>query len=158
MFYQRNEAHVSGRVDTPLISHGKLLRQGWGIVPEPGGKSFLAHTSGAKVEVSFKQNSLLVSGTVRMISEAVSVINGDAPRNWRNLKNGWYSIKQKMVFLRVHPMVETLWMFWEITRSMNGLTEPDTTTLMDGRCWNFVKACFSLMNVLHQSQEVTGNF
>ena len=36
----RDKAHVSGRVDTPLISYGKLLRHGWGIVPEPGGKSF----------------------------------------------------------------------------------------------------------------------
>ena len=77
----RDKAHVSGRVDTPLISYGKLLRHGWGIVPEPGGKSFLVHTSGAKVEVSFKQNSFLVSGTVRMISESVRVIDVDVPRN-----------------------------------------------------------------------------
>ena len=53
----KDRAHASSRVDMPLISYGKLLRHGWGIVPE-GGKSFLVHASGAKVEVNFKQNSL----------------------------------------------------------------------------------------------------
>ena len=49
----RDKAHVSSRVDCPLISYGKLLRHGWGIVPE-GSKSFLVHASGAKVDISFK--------------------------------------------------------------------------------------------------------
>ena len=83
----RDKAHVSSRVDTPLISHGKLLRHCWGIVPE-GGKSFLVHASGARVVVNFKQNSLLVSGVVRMISETVRVIDVDVPKAWRELKNG----------------------------------------------------------------------
>ena len=65
----RDKAHVTGRVDTPLISYGKLLRHGWGIVPEPGGRSFLVRSSGAKVEVS-----LLVSGTVK--DDIFDILNG----------------------------------------------------------------------------------
>ena len=88
----RDKAHVSSRVDCPLISYGKLLRHGWGIVPE-GGKSFLVHASGAKVDISFKQNSLVVAGIVRMIAEAVRVIDVDIPKRWQDLKNGWYRTK-----------------------------------------------------------------
>ena len=49
----QDKAHVSSRVDMPLISYGKLLRHGWGIVPEDG-RSCLVHSSGAKVELNFK--------------------------------------------------------------------------------------------------------
>ena len=104
----QDKAHVSSRVDMPLISYGKLLRHGWGIVPE-GGKSFLVDASGAKVEVNFKQNALLVSGVVRMTSETVRVIDVDVPKAWRELKNGWY-IKQKMVNCALH-IADILWIF-----------------------------------------------
>jgi len=88
----QDKAHVSSRVDMPLISYGKLLRHGGGIVPEDG-RSFLVQSSGAKVELSFKQNSVLISGVVRMIAETVRVIDVDVPKAWRDLKNGWYKTK-----------------------------------------------------------------
>ena len=85
----QDQAHVSSRVDTPLISYGKLLKHGWGIVPEGNG-SYLVHVSGAKVPLSFKQNSLLVTGVVRMVEQVVRTIDVDIPRSWQNVKNGWY--------------------------------------------------------------------
>ena len=85
----QDKAHVSNRVDMPLISYGKLLRHGWGIVPEDGG-SYMVHSSGAKVELNINLNPLLVSGVVRMIAESVRVIDVDVPKAWHDLKNGWY--------------------------------------------------------------------
>ena len=96
----QDKAHVSSRVDMPLISYGKLLRHGWGIVPEDG-RSCLVHSSGAKVELNFRQNSLLVSGVVRMIAESVRVIDVDVPKAWHDLKNGWYKTKDGFSFVLI---------------------------------------------------------
>ena len=85
----RDQAHVSSRVDSPLISYGKLLKHGWGIVPEADG-SYLVNSSGAKVHVSFKQNSLLVTGVVRMVEQKIRVIDVDVPRTWQNISKGWH--------------------------------------------------------------------
>ena len=85
----RDQAHVSSRVDSPLISYGKLLKHGWGIVPDADG-SYLVHSSGAKVHVSFKQNSQLVTGVVRMVEQQIRVIDVDVPRTWQNISKGWY--------------------------------------------------------------------
>ena len=53
----RDKAHVSSRVDCLLISYGKLLRHGWGIVPE-GGKSFFSsyqcYSTGAYLTLSLR--------------------------------------------------------------------------------------------------------
>ena len=153
MFY--HEAPVSGRVDTPLISHGKLLRQGWGIAPEPRGKSFLAHTSGAKVEVSFKQNSLLVSGTVRMISEAVSVINGYAPRNWRNLKNGWYKTKDGFPLCSSHGRN-----FVGVLRNHTIHEWPYRTTVgyHDTHGWQVLELCESVFQLDERATPISGGY
>ena len=87
----RDQAHVSSRVDTPLISYGKLLKHGCGIVPEVDGSYLVhSHSSGAKVHVSFKQNSLLVTGVVRMVEQMVRVIDVGVPCTWQNISNGWY--------------------------------------------------------------------
>ena len=102
----QDQAHVSSRVDTPLISYGKLLKHGWGIVPEGNG-SYLVHVPGAKVPLSFKQNSLLITGVVRVVEHVVRTIDVDIPRPWQTVKKG-FGIRQRMVFLFVLHMVGTM--------------------------------------------------
>ena len=97
----RYKAHVSSRVDCTLISYGKLLRHGWGIVPE-GSKSFLVACLRCKVDISFKQKTLVVAGIVRMISEAVRVIDVDIPKRWQELKNGWYRTRDNTPLCASH--------------------------------------------------------
>ena len=65
-------------------------------------------------------------------------------------------IKLEMDFLYVHLMVEIFWMFLKITPLMSGPTGPqlDTTTVMDGRLRNSVKACFSWMRGLQKTCNV----
>ena len=150
----QDKAHASSRVDMPLISYGKLLRHGWGIVPEDG-RSFLVHSSGAKVELNFRQNPLLVSGVVRMIAESVRVIDVDVPKAWHDLKNGWYKTKDGFPLCSSHArhFVDVL----KITPLMSGRIEQllDTVMDQDGRSLSFVKVCFNLMSVRHHLMQVT---
>ena len=151
----RDKAHVSGGVDTPLISCGKLLRHGWGIVPEPGGKSFLVHTSGAKVEVSFKQNSLLVSGTIRMISESVRVIDVDVPRNWRELKNGWYKTRDGFPLCSSHGRN-----FVGVLKNHTIDEWPYRTTVgyHDSHGWQVIELCQSVFQLDDRAAPVSGGY
>ena len=48
--------------------------------------SYRVHLSGAKVHVSFKQNSLLVTGVARMVEQKIRVIDVDVPPTWQNIK------------------------------------------------------------------------
>eukprot|EP00435_Cladocopium_sp_Y103_P059918 s3048_g21.t1 len=94
----RDTAHFSNAVDSPIISYGKLLRSGWGILPDDSG-SFLTHARGFKIPMNFRNNSLTVHGHVRVIesnnnvnevNNNVRVIHVDVPRNWQRLQSGWW--------------------------------------------------------------------
>ena len=132
----QGQAHVSSKVDTPLISYGKSLKHGWGIVPEGNG-SYLVHVSGAKVPVSFKQNSLLVTGVVRMVEQVVRTKDVDIPRPWQNIKNGWYKTRDGFPIcvdvLKTHKLDE-----W-----------PYRTTLgfRDHHGWQVIELCQSVFQL-----------
>ena len=49
----------------------------------------LAHPSGARVELAFRNNSLTISGNVRVVQH-VRKIGVDIPRSWQSLRKGWY--------------------------------------------------------------------
>ena len=86
----KERAFFSDKVDCPLISFGKLLKSGWGIESSAvAGPPILSHQSGAKVELAFRNNSLVIAGSVRMVVRTISV---DVPRSWFNLPRGWYSM------------------------------------------------------------------
>ncbi|CAK9023370.1 Retrovirus-related Pol polyprotein from transposon TNT 1-94 [Durusdinium trenchii] len=86
----RERCHVSDKIDMPLISYGKLLKNGWNISNELDG-NFLSHSCGARIPVSFKHNSLIVHGRVRAIYQKVTCIPVDIPSTWRFLPLGWTS-------------------------------------------------------------------
>ena len=85
----KERAFFSDRIDTPLISLGKLIKAGWCIGVSNGGP-VLSHSNGAHIPLAFRNNSLTVSGSVRMIQD-VRAISVDLPRTWQQLKQGWYS-------------------------------------------------------------------
>ena len=150
----KDKAHVSSRVDMPLISYGKLLRHGWGIVPE-GDKSFLVHSSGAKVEVSFKQNSLLVSGVVRMIAETVRVIDVDVPKAWRDLKSGWYRTKDGFPLCSSHGRH-----FVDVLQKYTIDQWPYRTTVgyLDGQGWQVLELCQSVFQLDEREAAIPGGY
>ena len=66
----KDRGHVSNKVQQPLLSFGKLLRNGWSILADPIGP-MLGHESGAKIPISFKNHSVMIHGEVRMVEENV---------------------------------------------------------------------------------------
>ena len=94
----RDTAHFSNAVDSPIISYGKLLRNGWGIVPDDTG-SFLTHARGFKIPMNFRNNSLVIHGHVRVIEnkQTVRVIHVDVPRSWQKLQSGWWEFGDSMM-------------------------------------------------------------
>ena len=147
----RDKAHVSSRVDCPLVSYGKLLRHGWGIVPE-GGKSFLVHTSGAKVDISFKQNSHVV---VRMISEAVRVIDVDIPKRWQDLRNGWYRAKDNTPLCASHGKN-----FVDCLKHYTIHDWPYRTRVgyRDGVGWQVIELCQSVFQLDDRAAPISGGY
>ena len=150
----RDKAHVSNKVECPLISYGKLLRHGWGIVPE-GGKSFLVHTSGSKVDIGFKQNSLVVSGHVRMISEAVRVIDVDVPKRWKDLKNGWYRTRDNRPLCASHGKN-----FVDCLKHYTISDWPERTTIgyRDGVGWQVIELCQSVFQLDDRAAPISGGY
>ena len=54
------------------------------------GPPLLSHRNGAKVELAFRNNSLVLAGDVRMVQD-VRTISVDVPRSWFNcLKVGMH--------------------------------------------------------------------
>ena len=143
LFKLQDQAHVSSRVDTPLISYGKLLKHGWGIVPEGDG-SYLVHVSGAKVPLSFKQNSLLVTGVVRMVEQVVRTIDVDIPRSWQNVKNGWYKTRDGFPICASHGRN-----YVDVLKTHKLDEWPYRTTLgfRDHLGWQVIKLCQSVFQL-----------
>ena len=83
----KERAFFSDTIDSPLISFGKLVKAGWGIETSCNGSPMLAHPSGARVELAFRNNSLTISGTVRVVQH-VRKIGVDVPRSWQSLRKG----------------------------------------------------------------------
>ena len=150
----RDKAHVSSRVDMPLLSYDKLLGHGRGIVPE-GGKSYLVHTSGARVELNFKQKSLLFSGVVSMISEAVRVIDVDVPKAWRELKNGWYKTKDGFPLCSSHGRH-----FVDVLKNHTIDEWPYRTTVgyRDDQGWQILKLCQSVFQLDEREASMGGGY
>ena len=139
----QDQAHVSSRVDTPLISYGKLLKHGWGIVPEGNG-SYLVHVSGAKVPLSFKQNSLLITGVVRMVEHVVRTIDVDIPRPWQTVKNGWYKTKDGFPICASHGRN-----YVDVLKTHKLDEWPYRTTLgfRDHHGWQVIELCQSVFQL-----------
>ena len=118
----KDRAHFSSAVDKPLISYGKLLKRGWGIMPSQDG-DFLVHKSGHRVQLGFKQNSIMMQGHVRVLEE-VRRLSVDIPVSWQNLGVGWYDLPNGTPLCMSHARH-----FVDVTKSVLLHEFPYRTTL-----------------------------
>ena len=85
----KERAFFSDRVECPLISFGKLLKSGWGIESTGDGPPVLSHLNGARVELAFRNHSLVIAGDLRLVqSRSVRAISVDIPKPWQDFKRG----------------------------------------------------------------------
>ena len=149
----KERAFFSETIDTPLISLGKLVKAGWGIEVSSNGSPMLAHPSGAQVELAFRNNSLTISGTVRVVQH-VRKISVDIPRNWQNLSKGWYETERFQICSSggarfVDPTSDYLVTEW-----------PYRTTVgfHDIHGWEVIELCECLFPMEDRAAAVQGNY
>ena len=133
----KERAFFSEKVDVPLLSFGKLIKSGWGIL-STGSNSppVLSHSSGACVELGFRNNSLVVEGDIRMVQD-VRAVSVDIPRTWQNLKAGWYTVGD-------FPVCSSgAQRFVDVTSDYLVVDWPYRTTLAyhDIRGWEVIELC-----------------
>ena len=68
-YFVIREACVVGNVRVPLLAVGKLLRRGWQLVQGKDEGLSLQEPFGRQTEVGFRNHSLMVSGSVRALTE-----------------------------------------------------------------------------------------
>ena len=150
----KERAFFSDRVDNPLISFGKLLKTGWSIESSNmSGPPLLSHRNGAKVELAFRNNSLVLAGSVRMVQD-VRTISVDVPRPWFNLPQGWYAFDGFQVCSSnaVH--------FIDATKRYMVTDWPYRTTVAyhDTQGWQVIELCEKLFNMDERAAPITGNY
>ena len=150
----KERAFFSDRVECPLISFGKLLKTGWGIESSNmSGPPTLSHKSGAKVELAFRNNSLVLAGDVRLIQD-VRVISVDVPRTWFNLPKGWYSLNGFQI------CSSSATHFIDATAKYLVTEWPYRTTVAyhDTHGWQVIELCEKLFSMDERAGPITGNY
>ena len=150
----KDRAFFSDRIDNPLISVGKLLKTGWSIEgSNMSGPPMLSHKSGAKVELAFRNNSLVLAGDVRMIQD-VRAISVDVPRSWFNLARGWYSFDNFQI------CSSSASHYIDATREYLVVEWPYRTTvaLHDTLGWQVIELCEKLFTMDERAAPITGNY
>ena len=89
----RDVGHLSSSVSCPLVSFGRLFKNGWRI----GGSSndpLLEHPgSGVAVALSFRNESFVVPGFIRQLAH-VNAVSIKVPTAWTALNPGWHSTQK----------------------------------------------------------------
>ena len=149
----KERAFFSDRVESPLISFGKLVKAGWGIQQGPTGRPVLAHPSGACVDSAFRNNSILISGTVRMVQD-VRTISVDLPRAWQALRSGWFSTDEFEICSSGGSH------FIDATTDYLVTEWPFRTTVgyNDSRGWEVIELCERLFTMDERAAPVKGNY
>ena len=149
----KERAFFSDRVDCPLISLGKLLKAGWSIETNCKGTPMFAHPGGARLELAFRNKSLMISGSVRVVQN-VRKISVDIPRSWQNLGRGWYETGTLQICSSkgdgfVDATTEYLVVEW-----------PYRTTVgyHDARGWEVVELCERLFPMEDRAARLDGNY
>ena len=140
------ERFVISDVTMPLISLGKLYRAGWYVVPNANG---LQLTDGKQSEpVSYKKQSLCVSGSIRLIatmpSSSVRAVTDMTisesllrlPNKWTRLSSRVYGIKNfttSFLDTTLVPVTELMWR--------------RTTLVRRGTTWSLVEFSEEIANM-----------
>eukprot|EP00435_Cladocopium_sp_Y103_P066396 s333_g28.t1 len=155
----RDTAHFSSAVNSPIISYGKLLRSGWGILPDDSG-SFLVHARGFKIPMNFHNNSLTVHGHVRVIeshndvkklNNNVRVIHVDIPRNWQRLGSGWWEFGEDLMIF-----VSGAQRFVDVSKEVVVTEWPYRTTIAwsEKEGWCVLELCEKIFDMNERSKPI----
>ena len=149
----KERAYFSDTIDSPLISFGKLVKSGWGIETSCSGSPMLAHPSGARVELAFRNNSLTISGNVRVVQH-VRKIGVDVPRSWQSLRQGWYETETLQICSSGGNR------FVDATTDYLVSEWPFRTTVgfHDTRGWEVIELCERLFSMEDRAAAVQGNY
>ena len=95
----REVGHLSASVSCPLVSFGRLFKNGWRI----GGNTndpLLEHPdSGVAVAMSFRNESFVVPGFIRQLAQ-VNAVSIKLPEAWKALNPGWHSTSKGLPLCR----------------------------------------------------------
>lgn len=145
-----DRVHVSQHVQQPLISYGRLLKRGWTITLDDGPK--LTHEeSGIKVPITFKNDSLMVTGFVRMVAHNhVRHVDADIPARWREVGTSW------TVTGNGFPIVGSSAEHYIDPSATYAMAEwPYRTTLgYNGESWTMLEFCEELSKMSDRSRDV----
>eukprot|EP00435_Cladocopium_sp_Y103_P016385 s4405_g4.t1 len=149
----KERAFFSDRIDTPLISLGKLIRSGWGITTNGNGEPMLTHPKGAEISLAFRNNSLTVSGSVRLIQD-VRTISVDLPRTWQQLGRGWWTTDRFQLCSSGGSN------YVDASKDYIVTEWPYRTTVgfHDTRGWEIIELCEKLFPMENRSAAVPGNY
>lgn len=150
----KEKAFFSDKVDVPLLSFGKMIKSGWGIQSTGLHSSpVLAHTTGACVELGFRNNSLVIEGDIRMIQN-VRAVSVDIPRTWQNLQAGWYEIGET-------PLCSSSARhFVDVTTDYLVVDWPFRTTVAyhDIRGWEVIELCERIFPMSDRAAAISGGY
>lgn len=84
----KDRGYFSDKVSQRLLSYGRLLKRGWVINLNGNHEPQLCHQqSGVSVPVNFKNDSLVVEGSIRRVF--VRHVSADIPAGWKTLGTAW---------------------------------------------------------------------
>ena len=89
--------HLSSSVSCPLVSFGRLFKNGWKINGS-GTSPVLEHVeSGVAVSMTFRNESYMAQRYIRRL-EHVNAVRVAIPADWSNFELGWHRTKPFQIF------------------------------------------------------------
>ena len=121
-YFVIREACVVGNVRVPLLAVGKLLRRGWQLVQGKDEGLSLQEPFGRQTEVGFRNHSLMVSGSVRALTERPQTLPKRVPEVFLPAE-----IREKLGTQGMHDLI--MGPNWKLHVSFG------STHLLDPRDW-----------------------
>eukprot|EP00438_Fugacium_kawagutii_P013012 Skav219672 [mRNA] locus=scaffold3149:113084:120619:+ [translate_table: standard] len=156
----KDRGHVSEKVQQPLLSFGRLLKRGWGIViDEQDNRPKLYHfAKGLKIPIEYKNDSLVVMGKIRRVG-MVRVVPADAlpadiPKRWSDATSTWgvtsqgFPLKCTRAKQFVDPSRDFSLDEWGFRTSFG----------WDGRQWYLLEFCQDVKRLGDRSEELEGRW
>ena len=105
------------------------------------------------MELSFRNNSLVVSGDIRMV-QSVRAVLVDVPRSWHDLRTGWYTVND-------FPICSSnAAHFIDVTTDYLVVDWPFRTTVAyhDIRGWEVIELCERIFPMAEESSSYCGRW
>ena len=135
----RDRGYVSSTVKQPLLSYGRLLRQGWSIVMRPDGPKLEHAEADVRIPIEFCQDSLSVRGSIRRVN-VVRHLPVTPPPSWTA---SWTASSPWRTTSKGYPLLFSKASSYVDPSAKYGLGEwPYRTTLaFDGGQWYLIEFC-----------------